>query len=92
MNKKKHAFWSKGGVRPAEKFIAAMLELFERILDKNLLVRRLNVTANRVTDKKSIPKQPQYQQMDFFSDYAAEQEKQKAEQAELTREKKFKKP
>lgn len=72
-----------------KQIMAAMLELFDRIVDKNLLIRRLNVTANRVIDEKSIPKPPQYQQMDFFTDYAAEQEKQKAEQAELAREKKI---
>lgn len=72
-----------------KQIMAAMLELFDRIVDKNLLVRRLNITANRVIDEKSIPKPPQYQQMDFFTDYAAEQEKQKAEQAELAREKKI---
>ena len=72
-----------------KQIMAAMLELFDRIVDKNLLIRRLNVTANRVIDEKSIPKPPRYQQMDFFTDYAAEQEKQKAQQAELAREKKI---
>lgn len=72
-----------------KQIMAAMLELFDRIVDKNLLIRRLNVTANRVIDEKSMPKPPRYQQMDFFTDYAAEQEKQKAEQAELAREKKI---
>lgn len=72
-----------------KQIMAAMLELFDRIVDKNLLIRRLNVTANRVIDEKSMPKPPQYQQMDFFTDYAAEQAKQKAEQAELVREKKI---
>lgn len=72
-----------------KQIMAAMLGLFDRIVDKNLLIRRLNVTANRVIDEKSMPKPPQYQQMDFFTDYAAEQEKQKAEQSELAREKKI---
>ena len=72
-----------------KQIMAAMLELFDRIVDKNLLIRRLNVTANRVIDEKSMPKPPQYQQMDFFTDYAAERAKQKAEQAELVREKKI---
>lgn len=72
-----------------KQIMAAMLGLFDRIVDKNLLIRRLNVTANRVIDEKSMPKPPQYQQMDFFTDYASEQEKQKTEQAELAREKKI---
>ena len=72
-----------------KQIMAAMLGLFDRIVDKNLLIRRLNVTANRVIDEKSMPKPPQYQQIDFFTDYASEQEKQKTEQAELAREKKI---
>lgn len=79
----------KGYSSSTKQIMTAMLALFDRIVDKNLLVRRLNITANRVIDEKSIPKPPQYQQMDFFTDYAAEQEKQKAEQAELAREKKI---
>lgn len=72
-----------------KQIMAAMLALFDRIADKNLLIRRLNVTANRVIDEKSMSKEPQYRQMDLFTDYAAEQAKQKAEQAELAREKKM---
>ena len=79
----------KGYSSSTKQIMTAMLALFDRIVDKNLLIRRLNVTANRVIDEKSMPKPPQYQQMDFFTDYAAEQEKQKAEQAELAREKKI---
>lgn len=72
-----------------KQIVDAMLGLFDRIVDKNLLIRRLNVTANRVIDKDAAPQKPNYQQMDFFTDYAAEQAKQKAEQAELDREKKI---
>ena len=79
----------KGYSSSTKQIMTAMLALFDRIEDKNLFIRRLNVTANRVIDEKSMPKPPQYQQMDFFTDYAAEQEKQKAEQAELAREKKI---
>lgn len=67
----------------------AMLGLFDRIVDKNLLIRRLNVTANRVIDEDAAPQKRQYQQLDFFTDYAAEKAKQKAEQTELNREKKI---
>lgn len=67
----------------------AMLGLFDRIVDKNLLIRRLNVTANRVIDEDAAPQKSQCQQMDFFTDYAAEKAKQKAEQTELNREKKI---
>lgn len=66
----------------------AMMELFDRIVDKDLSIRRLNITANRVIDKDSAPQKTKYQQIDFFTDYEAEQAESKAEQAKLEREKK----
>ena len=72
-----------------KQIMTAMLELFDRIVDKNLLIRRLNITANHVIDEKSMPKPPKYQQMDLFTDYEKEQAKKKEEQAGLEREKKL---
>ncbi len=79
----------KGYCSSTKQILKAMLALFDRIVDQTLLIRRLNVTANRVIDEKSIPEETQYQQMDFFTDYAAEQAQREAEQAELAREKKM---
>lgn len=67
----------------------AVLELFDRIVDPNLLIRRLTITANRVVDGKKALQETQYQQMDFFTDYKAEERRLADEQAELEREKKI---
>ena len=65
-------------------------ELFDRIVDRNLLIRRLNVVANHVLPKDSAPtKNDGFEQLDLFTDYAAEEEKQKAENASLERERKI---
>lgn len=69
----------------------AVLELFERIVDKNLLVRRVNLVANHVLPEASAPKNDSHAQLDLFTDYAAEQEKQQKLDAELEREKKAQK-
>ena len=69
----------------------ATSELFDRIVDKSLLIRRLNITANHVIDEASIEQEPRYEQLDLFTDYAALQAKQEKEQAELEREKKMQK-
>ena len=42
--------------------------LFDRIVDPNLLVRRLNITANHVVWAESAPKGEEIQQLDLFSD------------------------
>ena len=69
----------------------AATRLFERIVDKNLLVRRINVTANHVVDETSVPKTANHEQLDLFTDYSALQAKKEAEEAELAREKRMQK-
>jgi DNA polymerase V len=73
-----------------KKILAAVSELFDRIVDKNLLVRRLNITAARVVDEASaLQKDDSYEQLDIFTDYDALQSKREQEQAELERERKM---
>jgi len=69
----------------------AATELFERIVDKNLLVRRVNITANHVVDETSVQKADNFEQLDLFTDYAAAQAKKEEEEAALEREKKMQK-
>lgn len=69
----------------------AMMELFERITDKNLLVRRLNVTANHVMEENMVVQTEQYEQLDLFTDYEARAKEQEKEAAELAREKNMQK-
>ena len=73
----------------SKRITAAILELFDRVVDKSLLIRRMYVTANRVTAEDSIPKEPAMEQLDLFTDYEAAQAKKEAEAAELAREKKL---
>ncbi|HZJ58209.1 MAG TPA: DNA methylase [Clostridia bacterium] len=67
----------------------ATLDLFERIMDKDLLVRRVNISANRVVDETSVQKQDRYEQLDLFTDYIGEEKIKEEEEAELMREKKI---
>ncbi|QOX63237.1 DNA methylase [Anoxybacterium hadale] len=71
--------------------IDAVTELFERIVDKNLLVRRVNIAANHVVDEASVRKSDSPEQLDLFTDYAAAKMKEEREEAELEREKKMQK-
>ena len=79
-----------GYTSSTKKILEAVSELYDRIVDKNLLVRRLNITAAHVMDEASAPKKNDgYEQLDFFTDYAALQAKQEKEKAELERERKM---
>ena len=63
-------------------------ELFDRIANKDLLIRRLNVTATHVIDEASAPSaQGTFEQLDLFTDYAALDAKRKQEDEELAKEK-----
>lgn len=69
--------------------VNAATELFERIADKKLLVRRLNIVACHVISEKDAPKREAgFEQLNLFTDYAAEQEKREKEDAALARERK----
>ena len=74
------------------KIMCAVAELFDRVVDKNLLVRRMYVVANHVLPEADAPKKNDGAvQLDLFTDYAAEEEKRKAEDAALERERKIQK-
>ena len=54
--------------------IDAAMKLYDRIIDKNLLVRRINVVANNVVNESKIEKQESYEQLDLFGNYKKKEE------------------
>ncbi len=67
--------------------IDAAMELFDRIADSNLLVRRINIAANHVVSESQIKQEHDYEQLDLFTDYEADLKKREEEEAALLREK-----
>lgn len=67
----------------------AVMELIDRIADKTLLVRRVNITANHVVNENSVVKTDSFEQLDLFTDYDAVQKKRAEEKAALEREKRM---
>ena len=73
-----------------QKMVEAASVLYDRIVDKNLLIRRMNITANNIVEEKAAQqKNNSYQQLDLFTDYAAEEEQEKQEALRLDRERKL---
>lgn len=64
----------------------AVMALYDRIVDPDLLVRRVSLTANHVVEEHSISGENAVEQLDLFTDYAAERKKREEEQAALERE------
>jgi DNA polymerase V len=69
--------------------IDAVMDLYSQIVDKNLLVRRINITANHVVDESSAVKSDSPEQLSLFTDYAVEQKESEEERIKLEREKKI---
>lgn len=67
-------------------FLEAFTELFERIVDPRLTVRRITLAACRVLPEKKAEEQNAFEQMDIFS-FAAAQEKSDREAAAEEKEK-----
>ncbi len=65
-------------------------QLFDRCVNANLLVRRMNITANHVVSEACVVAKDQApQQLDLFTDYEALEKQRQAEQAKLDKERRM---
>ncbi len=71
--------------------IEAVLELYDQIINPKLLVRRVALTANHVVDEKNAMEENCYEQIDLFTYYNFDEQKQQEELEELEREKRIQK-
>ena len=62
-------------------------DLFDRIVDKDLLIRRMNITANHVIRESDAPPLPDSQQMSMFIDYKQQAEEEESQEREKRRQK-----
>ena len=68
------------------KIVDATVELYQRIVDTKLLVRRISLAANHVIQECEIAETDSYEQMDLFTDYQAKEEQNQREKEERERE------
>ncbi len=67
----------------------AVVDLFDRIVNKDLLVRRLNLTVNHVVNEADANRRTTPLQLDLFTDYEELARQQEAEKAELDKERRI---
>ena len=67
----------------------AVMELYDRIVDPNLLIRRIYVVACRLSDESSAKQEETFEQLDLFTDYAALEQKKQAEKVKKEKERKL---
>ncbi len=67
----------------------AVMELYDRIVDPRLLVRRVAIVAARVADEREASESQEFEQLSLFTDYAELEEKRKEESLEMKKEKRI---
>lgn len=67
--------------------LEAVTEIYERVVDPGLLVRRMYLAAEHVVPEDRVSKAEKYEQLDLLVDYEAEAKKRAEEEAGLEREK-----
>ena len=73
-----------------KQIMKAASNLFDRIVDANLLIRRLNIVAAHVIPESDAQRPGEtFEQLDLFTDYAALQAERERNQAELERERRM---
>ena len=60
----------------------AVMELYERIINPNLLTRRINITANNLVNEEKAKKEINFEQIDLFGNYIEKEKNNKKEEAE----------
>ena len=66
----------------------AAIELFDRIVNPDLLIRRISITAGKVIQESKVQDTYEFEQLDLFTDYAALEEQRRKENERLEKEKK----
>ena len=88
----KHAHGSANLAKPTSstKIITeAVVDLYRRIVNPDLLIRRLNLTVNHVVDEASVSEHQAPQQLDLFTDYEALAQQKAEEKAALDKERRM---
>ncbi len=88
----KHAHGSTSLVEPTSSvqlITEAVVELFDRIVNPLLFVRRLNLTANHVVAEDTVQPRPSEAQLDLFTDYEAQAREQQQREATLAKERRL---
>lgn len=67
----------------------AVMDLYDRIINPNLLIRRVTVVANHLVDESQAKETEQYEQLDLFTDYTALERERSEEEKRLSKERKL---
>ena len=69
--------------------VDATMKLYDEIINKNLLIRRINISANRLIPESETSENTAPEQLDIFTDYEEIEKQKQASEAEFEREKRL---
>lgn len=72
-----------------KQIVDAVMELYDRISKKDLLIRRINLSANKLADEETAKEEEKYEQMDIFSFLDENKEEKQKEKVKLEKERKM---
>lgn len=88
----KHAHGSanlEGYSSSTKEIMQAAVALYERITDKKLLIRRINIAANKIIPETKAPSEKGFGQLDLFTDYEAVERERKQKEKKLEKERRL---
>lgn len=88
----KHAHGTANLDRPTsstKQIMDAVLNLYDNIVNPDLLVRRINLTANRLVKEETVAEKDAYEQLTLFTDYEALQKEREKETEALAKERRL---
>ena len=86
----KHAHGSRNFDRhtsSTEEIMSRLIELYDRIINPDLLIRRINISVNNLVKESERNKSKSAEQLDFFTDYTQREEDERNENQRYAREK-----
>ncbi|HEY4543623.1 MAG TPA: DNA methylase [Tissierellaceae bacterium] len=69
--------------------INAVMQLFDELVDENLLIRRVNISANNIIEEENVKDENKIDQLNLFTDYKKLEEEKKKEEIEKSKERKI---
>ena len=63
--------------------------MYDEIINRNLLIRKIYLTVGNLTDEKELKQENQYEQVNLFTNYGKLAEREKEEKVKLEKEKKI---
>lgn len=69
--------------------LEAVMELYDRIVDPKLLMRRVTIAANHLVEESTLAETQTFEQLDLFTDYKAAEKEREEEKVRLAKERKL---